>query len=212
MAGCSRKNRKNSRKANRKNRKNSRRNNMRRNNMGMNMYGGAEAAPMGTPSALNLGQGREFQEIHRNQHGGGSWTGAGLGAPVGDQGLLPQELVASARVGATLNALQEASGMSDTAPAAPAAQAGGARRRRRGSRKSKKSKKNSRKGSRSASRKNRKGSRKNRKGSRKNRKNSRRQRGGAYAPAPYNAPTMLLSPAQAAKAGTADFSNPLLKY
>ena len=216
MAGCSRKNsRKNSRKASRKNsrknrknsrRNNMRRNNMRRNNMGMNMYGGA-ALPEGTPSALNLGQGREFQEIHRNQHGGGSWTGAGLGAPVGDQGLLPQELVASARVGPTLQALQAASGMSDTAPSAPA-QAGGGRRRkssRKGRKASKKSKKSSRKGSRSASRKNRKGSRKNRKS---------RQRGGSYASAPaaYNAPTMLLSPAQAAKAGTADFSNPLLKY
>lgn len=199
MAGCSRKNRKDSRKNrknSRKNRKNSRKNsrkmNSRRNRRNMRrtnaMYGGgeAEAAPMGLPSTQNLAQGREFQETHRNQHGGGSWSGAGLGAPVGYTGTLPQELVASARVGPTLQALQAASGMSDTesAPAAPAQTGGG--RRRKSSRKSRKS--------------------------RKGRKGSRRQRGGAYSPAEYNSPTMLLSPAQAAKAGTADFSNPLLKY
>jgi hypothetical protein len=178
-----------------------------------NQMGGAYSA-----RDLNLAQGREYNEIHANQRGGGSWSGAGAGAPLEYDGRLPSDLVASARVGPTLQALSDISGMKDVeTPMAP--QTGGRRRKasRKGSRKA--SRKDSRKASRKVSRKvSRKGSRKasrkvSRKGSRKaSRKNTRRQRGGAYAPAPYNAPTMLLTPAQAAKAGTADFSNPLLKH
>ena len=184
---CSRKNSRKTRKGSRKNSRKNRRNTMRRNTMrrnNMNMMGGA-GEPINTPSALSMAQGREYQEIHKNQHGGGSWSGAGLGAPVGYSGVLPQELVASARVGPTLQSLGEISGMRDQESAPAPSQTGGGRRRkgRKGSRKGKKS-----------------------------RKGSRRQRGGAYAPAPYNAPGMLLSAGQAAKAGTADFSNPLLKY
>ena len=188
---ASRKNRKNSRSANRKN---TRRNNTRRNNM--SMYGGAYDA-----SRLSLLQGQQFGAIHANQHGGqrggGSWSGAGAGAPLGYDSRLPQELVASARVGPTLSALGEIAGMRDdgpggmpvggAAPGAPGApqQTGGGRRR------------------------------KGRKGSRKSKgRKSRKMRGGAYAdsPASLSAPTMLLNPAQAARAGTADFSNPLLKH
>ena len=58
-------------------------------------------------------------------------------------------------------------------------------------------------------RRNRKASKKSKK-SKKNRKS--RQAGGALTGAPFNQPTMLLTSAEAAKAGTADFSNPLLKY
>lgn len=185
-ASKGRKNRKNTRKNTRKNRRNTRR---------ANMYGGAYDA-----SKLSLLQGEQYAAVHRNQHGGGSWTGAGAGAPVGYDSRLPQELVASARVGPTLSALQEVSGMRDDGPGsvpsgAPGAveqsqQTGGGRRRRRSTK--------------------RKASRKGRKATR-----GRRMRGGAYAnpefAAPLSAPSMLLSPAQAYKAGTADFSNPLLK-
>ena len=56
-------------------------------------------------------------------------------------------------------------------------------------------------------------SKKNRKASKKSKKNRKsRQAGGALTGAPFNQPTMLLTSAEAAKAGTADFSNPLLKY
>jgi hypothetical protein len=187
-----RKSRKSRRTVYRKNRRNS-----RRNSTELNMMGGAYDA-----GKLNLLQGEQYQKIHMNQHGGALPT---VGAPLSqiEGSLLDSSLRASARVGPLDSSLGEIRGMSDIdAPAVPAQKGG----RRRGSRRS----------SRKNSRKNRKGSRKNsrkssRKNSRKNRKGSRRQRGGALSGAPLSAPSMLLNPYQAAKAGTADFSNPLLK-
>ncbi len=188
----SRKHRKSSRKDSRKNRKSSRKMNMRR----MNYFGGQY-----DPMALSLAQGRQYQELHQNQHGGSS-TQMAHGAPVGYDGMLPADLRASARVEPTFSAMQQIQGMSDMPQATTTTQQTGGRRRKSKTRKSKSKKsKKSRKGS----KKSRKGSRKSRKGSRK----SRKMRGGM---APYNSPSMLLSPAMAAKAGTADFSNPLLKY
>jgi hypothetical protein len=70
-----------------------------------------------------------------------------------------------------------------------------------------KSERKNRKSGRKSERKNRKSGRKS---ERKNRK-SRRQGGGGLAGAPVGQATMLLSNSDAAKAGTADFSNPLLK-
>jgi hypothetical protein len=212
---CSRKNRKSSRKSSRKHRKSSRKMNMRR----MNYFGGADMEY--NPMKLSLAQGQQYQELHKNQHGGlnmhknanmegGSSSQMAHGAPVGYDGMLPTDLRASARVEPTFSAMQQIQGMSDMPQATTTQQTGG-RRRKSKSKKSKKSKK-SRKGSRKSrkgSRKSRKGSRKSRKGSRKSRKSYRKMRGGM---APINSPTMLLSPAMATKAGTADFSNPLLKY
>jgi hypothetical protein len=205
MRKASRKN--NMRKASRKNnmRKASRKNNMRKASRKNNMYGGAY-----NPMNLSLAQGQEFNEIHSRQHGGGVPLS---GAPVGDQGLLPAELRDMARIGPLDGKLGEIVGMRDPDQVAVAPQAGGGRRR-------KASRKN-RKGSRKASRKNRKASRKNRKASRKNRKASRRNArrnnmnmmGGSYPGdgAPLSSPNMLLSASQAAKAGTADFSNPWMR-
>jgi hypothetical protein len=155
----------------------------------------------------------EYRELHPAQfeQRGGAMLGYAPVTP-GDQGLLPQELRASARVEPIDAADQFIKGMRDppfdTMPTPPA-QTGGARRRRGASRKARKASKKSRKarkGSRKASKKSRK--------ARASRKASRRsQRGGALLNgAPLSQPTMLLTPAQAAKAGTADFSNPLLKY
>jgi hypothetical protein len=102
------------------------------------------------------------------------------------------------------------------APNAPAAYnvARGQRKNRKASRKNRKASRKNRK----ASRKNRKASRKNRKASRKaSRRNARRNNmnmmGGSYPGdgAPLSAPNMLLSASQAAKAGTADFSNPWMR-
>lgn len=128
---------------------------------------------------LSLLQGMEFDEIHKNQHGGGAPL---MGAPVGYTGMLEDSLRASARVGPIDSSLSEIRGMSDNAmpelDVATPKQSGG-------------------------SRKNKKASRKNKKASRKNRKMS----GGA---APIDASFELLSPAMRMKAGTADFSNPLL--
>jgi hypothetical protein len=202
--------RKASRKASRKNRKASRKNRKasRKSSRRNNMLGGAY-----NPMNLSLAQGQEFNEIHSRQHGGGAPL---TGAPVGDQGLLPSELRDIARIGPLDGKLGEIVGMRDPDQVAPAApQAGGGRRRgRKASRKNRKASRKNRK----ASRKNRKGSRKNRKGSRKSHKGSRRNRrnnmmGGAYPGdgSPLSSPNMLLSASQAAKAGTADFSNPWLR-
>jgi hypothetical protein len=152
------------------------------------------------PMVASLAQGKQFAEIHSNQHGGGA---ALVGAPVGDQGLLPDDLRVAARIAPLDARLGEISGMSDQPSIAP--MKGGRRKSRRGGKKSRKASKKSRKG--------RKASKKSRKSSKKSRKaGKRKMRGGAYSPAPYNAPTMLLSSSEAAKAGTADFSNPLLKH
>jgi hypothetical protein len=145
----------------------------------------------------SLSQGQEFEAAHRLQHGGA--------APVGDYGMLPDALRASARVDVLDTAVRQAEAYGNP----PITQTGGRRKTR----------KSSRKGSRKASRKNRKGSRKesrkNRKGSRKNRKGGcglRKQSGGAVLTgAPYGGSTMLLSPFQAMKAGTADFSDPFAR-
>lgn len=151
---------------------------------------------------LNLIQGQQYRNTHATQSGGGS---ALYGAPIGDSGMLPADLRIAARIGPLDSATAEISGMRDEGTVAaaptPTTQSGGRRRSRR-STKSRKS----RKSRRSASKKSRKTK------SRKTKRSRRRQRGGALSGAPYNAPSMLLSPAAAARAGTADFSNPLLKY
>ena len=49
-------------------------------------------------------------------------------------------------------------------------------------------------------------------GGRRKSKKSKKQRGGALTGAPLSQSNMLLSASDAAKAGTADFSNPLLKH
>ena len=216
MRKASRKNmrkasRKNMRKASRKcwSRKASRKN-MRRNRR---QHGG------GVAMAQSLAQGRQFAEIHRAQHGGAMLSGAPLSAIT--DSMLPGDLRSFARIGGLDDSIAAAATQRD--PDQMPAQKGG--RRSKASRKNKDSRKN--KGSRKASRKAKgkkasrkakgkkasrkaKGKKASRKSSRKNRKN-RKQYGGAMG-APYNQPTMLLSASEAAKAGTADFSNPLLKH
>jgi len=219
------------RKSSRRNRKSSRRN--RRQN------GGAY-----DPANLNLEQGKQFQEAHRLQHGGGNLNWAPVVA--GDQGMLPADMREQARVVETFNAVNEASVMRD--PDQLPVQAGG---RRRGSRRSRRSRRNNNGGMnmstntnmtpsmrrRRSSRRNNNGGmnmtasmrrrRSSRRGSRRNnnggmnmsantnmtpsmRRRRRKQRGGlrVLEGASYDSPNMLLSPSEAAKAGTADFSNP----
>ena len=181
----------------------SRKANMRKSSR-FGMYGGAY-----NPAALSLAQGRDFDAQHKNQHGG-AYTPIG-GAPVGDQGLLPQELRDMARVTPVDMKNAEIIGMHDPDQMGGMnMMKGGRRNNMRKSRKDRKSRNNMRK-----SRKDRKSSRKSRKSSRKGRKSSKGQRGGArteVAGAPYDSPNMLLSPSEALKAGTGDFSNPLLKH
>jgi hypothetical protein len=169
----------------------------------------------GSAMAQSLAQGQQFASFHSRQHGG-----ALMGAPLSeiDGSMLPQDLRSFARVGGLDASIADASHMRD--PDQMPVQKGG-RRSSRKNRASRKNRKNMRKNkkSRKASRKNKKSlkaSRKNKKSlkaSRKNKKSrrNRKQRGGAMG-APYNQPTMLLSASDAAKAGTADFSNPLLKH
>lgn len=182
----SRKNRKTcrkNRKSYRKNRKSYRKN--------KKQYGGN--------MAQSLGQGRQYMEYHKNQHGGAYLTGA----PVSqiDGSMLESGLRDFARIGG-LDASIAAARAQGPDQDVPMPQKGGRRtgRKNKGRKASKKSKKN------------RKASKKNRKASKKSKKSrSRRQAGGALTGAPINAPTMLISQAAAARAGTADFSNALLK-
>ena len=174
-------------------------------------YGGGAAS-------LSLPQGVDFASRHVNQHGGALLTGA----PVGYTGMLPNELRMVARVGGLDESIAAAAGQRDPdqMPLPVPAQKGGRRKSKRGSRKtvrkSRKSKRSSRKTgrkSRKCSRKERKSGRKERKSGRKERKSGRKQHGGfrTLEGAELSAPTSLLPPHLAAKAGTADFSNPLLK-
>jgi len=83
------------------------------------------------PSQLSYAQGREFNGIHAEQHGGGHLQGA----PVGTTGMLDSSLRADARVSPTDDSIGAIQGMSD--------QSGGYRRKGR-SRRSKRSKRSKR--------------------------------------------------------------------
>jgi hypothetical protein len=147
----------------------------------------------GAAASLSLPQGVDFASRHMNQHGGALLTGA----PVGYTGMLPPELRMVARVGGLDDSIAAAAGQRDPdqMPLPVLAQKGG--RRRKSGRKSRKSGRKSRKSGRK---------------SRKSRK-ERKQHGGFrhMEGAPLSDSTSLLPPHLAAKAGTADFSNPLLK-
>jgi len=200
---ASRKSCRRNRKSSRRNRKSSRRN--RRQN------GGAY-----DPANLNLQQGKQFQEAHRLQHGGGNLNWAPVVA--GNQGMLPADMREQARVVETFNAVNEASVMRD--PDQLPVQAGG---RRRGSRSSRRGSRRNNNGGMNAmtpSMRRRRSSRRNNNGGMNAmpasmnmtpsmRRRRRKQHGGlrVLEGASYDSPNMLLTPAQAAKAGTADFSN-----
>ena len=204
----SRKNRKGSRKADRKGSRKAVRKGSRKSRKGRRcgMWGGAYDA-----AALSRAQGEQFLSNYptqRAQSGGAYGNYTGNGAPVGDQGLLDPALRDMARVQPLDTKLTEINGMRDPDQMGGMAtmNGGGRRRNTRKAKKSKKSKKGSRK-----SKKSKKNSRKGRKGCK-----GRSQRGGSYGNysgdgQPISAPNMLLSSSEAAKAGTGDFSNPLLK-
>ena len=172
------------------------------------------------PAELNLGQGRQFSNMTRSYHGGGL-VGGPYPTALGD--TLPQNLIASARLEPLQKAFDEIKGMQDGGRRRNSRKTSrkGSRKNRKGSRKtsrtlkgrtaSRKNRKN-RKASRTL--KGRKGSRKNRKASRKNRnarnarksrrdrKNRNSRKGGAQLGYQnVNAPGMLLTNAQYAKAG-----------
>jgi hypothetical protein len=130
----------------------------------------------------NLAQGQQFASMHANQHGGGGLDAGPFPGAVTEQSMLPQNLMAAARVAPLNAALNAIANMKDPG------QAGGARKGRKG---------------RKASKKARKASKKARKTSRKGRKGTRRQRGGAAYdsnPAPFGGPSMLLDGSQMSKA------------
>jgi len=148
----------------------------------------------------NLNQGREFNSLHVNQHGGAVAQLAG--APVGYTGVLESGLRDSARLSEYDGFFKDASGMSDASNMHPA-QKGGKRSTRRN--KSKKSK------SRAQKQKQKKSLRQKQKS--KKSKKSKKQRGGSrpeLAYGPVGGPSMLLS--ASVKTGAGDFSNPLLKH
>jgi len=139
------------------------------------------------PAELNLGQGRQFSSMTRSYHGGGLVGGP---YPTALGSTLPQDLIGAAKLEPLQKAFDDIKGLQD----------GGRRRKSRTlkGRKGRKSRK---------SRKNRRTNRKNRKSNRKNRKSNRRSRkGGAHTAShlgyqTVNAPGMLLTNAQYAKAG-----------
>ena len=176
-------------------------------------YGGGAAS-------LSLPQGVDFASRHTNQHGGALLTGA----PVGYTGMLPPELRMVARIGGLDDSIAAAAGQRDPdqMPLPVPAQKGGrrpsrksrkSRKAKRSTRKSKRTSRKSRKSGRKERKSGRKCSRKSRKSARKSRKSARKQHGGhrVLEGAPLSASTSLLPSHLAAKAGTADFSNPLLK-
>lgn len=128
----------------------------------------------------SLAQGQQYANMHANQHGGAGLDAGPFPGAVTEQSMLPSNLMAAARVAPLNSALNAIANMKDPG------QAGGRRRGRK---------------ARKASKKARKASRKSRKGSRKSRK-TRRMRGGAFGDnaQSVNAPGMLLSGSQMAKA------------
>lgn len=175
-------------------RRNTRRN--RRNNMRQNMYGGSELAPVDysnpEPMALSLAQGRQYDEFHKNQHGG-VFSGGPYPGAVTDSSL-PGDLRASAHLLPLDKAFADVRGLTD--------QQGG-RKARKVSRKSRKASRKGRKASRKGSKSRASG--KSRKASRK----SRKYRGGLYrwgggalgSMSVEDSGKMLLSPQQVAQAG-----------
>ena len=69
----------------------------------------------GNPMQMSLAQGKDYLDIHKEQHGGM--------APVGTTGMLDDSLRATARIGVLDESLQQIQGMSD--------QSGGGRKRRK---------------------------------------------------------------------------------
>lgn len=122
------------------------------------------------PSQLSYAQGREFNEIHAEQHGGGHLQGA----PVGTTGMLDSSLRADARVSPTDDSIGAIQGMND--------QSGGYRRKGR-SRRSKRSKRS-------------KGSKR----SKRSRRSMRGGAMPLMTPSDYHAPGHLLSPSMESKA------------
>ena len=181
------------RKVNRKSRKVSRRCDRKSSRKSRRMSGGGD---------YSLAQGTQFAGYHSNQHGGAAVLG---GAPLDYTGVLDAGLRDSARVGGYDKFFNEASGMTDGTPATinitQNSQSGGSRSSKR---------KNVRK-NRSSKRKNVRKNRSSKRNAKKNRSSSKRraQHGGQ---SPVDAPTMLLSRDAAMRAGTGDFSNPLLKH
>jgi len=159
----------------------------------------------GWSAQQSLNQGKEFASFHTNQHGGAQVPLGG--APVDHDSLLPGEMRNSAGLAQADGHFRAVGGMSDAAappPAAPA-QKGGRRSRNRSNRSRNR---NSRNRSRNRNSRNRSRNR-----NRKSRNRRNRQSGGSHGGfngAPVSNSFNLLESGQYSKAGTADFSNPLL--
>jgi hypothetical protein len=157
----------------------------------------------------NLNQGREFNSLHVNQHGGAVAQLAG--APVGYTGVLESGLRDSARLSEYDGFFKDASGMSDASNMHPAQKGGKRSTRRNKSKKSKKSKSRAQK--QKQKQKQKKSLRQKQKSKKSKKSKSKKQRGGSrpeLAYGPVGGPSMLLS--ASVKTGAGDFSNPLLKH
>ena len=141
-------------------------------------------------SRQSLGQGGDYLNYHEGQHGG-----VFMGAPLGANSDLPQNLHASAGINALDMAMKDIAGLKD--------QAGGRRRR------SKHSKRHSKRGGKRASKRGGKraskrgGKRASKRGGKRHSRRHRRthRRGGSLGYATFPSQGMLLSGAQYAQAG-----------
>ena len=153
----------------------------------------------GWSAQQSLNQGKEFASFHTNQHGGAQVPLGG--APVDHDSVLPGEMRDSAGLAQADGHFRAVGGMSDAAAPAPAQKGG-----RRNSRRNRSRSRNSR------NRKSR-SSRNSRSRNSRNRNSRNRQSGGSHGGfngAPVSNSFNLLESGQYSKAGTADFSNPLL--
>ena len=174
----------------------------------------------GNPNSL--AQGQQFLSAHGNQHGG-AHTPLGGSSLTESSMALPPDLREMAKVSGGDASFRDIAGLRDSDQVMSGGRRrGSSRKSRKGSKSRKNNMRKSRKNNMRKSRKNnmRKSRKNNMRKSRKNnmrksRRGSKSQRGGAYtnvSGAPYGGDSMLLSPSEAARAGTADFSNPLVKH
>jgi hypothetical protein len=198
----------------RKNRKSSRRNKSRRNTTvsmrkrrnNINMMGGEYSMPspvgdtsMKGPMQMSMGQGQQFADYHKNQHGG-VLAGGPYPGVVTEESLISADMALSARTAPLNAALNEIRNMND--------QAGGKRKRRnttmRKNRNNRKNRKNNmsmrkRKNNNMSMRKRRNNNMSMRK-RRTNRRNNTMMGGAVLSPALTSSPGLLLSSGMEAKA------------
>ena len=199
----------NSRQRSSRRQRNSRqRNSRQRNSRNSRRNSRSQRGGNGWSAQQSLNQGKEFASFHTNQHGGAQVPLGG--APVDHDSVLPGEMRDSAGLAQADGHFRAVGGMSDAAAPAPA-QKGGRRNSRRNRSRNSRSRNSRNRNSRNS--RNRNSRNRNSRNRNRNSRNRNRQSGGSHSGfngAPVSNSFNLLESGQYSKAGTADFSNPLL--